>query len=192
MRRMSRTLAVLAVLALFVAASAWAQLSAPGVFPISKTKVNVTLIADTRTHIDDYAKLEVMQYLEKLTNVHVTWKTVPASVEAVSLSLASSEEADGYWTSNGGYGITSDQLEQYGVQEKMFMPLDALIEKNMPNYKKAIAAVPNGVGLTKSTDGKIYSLPQIDYCQHCEHSGQDVDQPDLAGQARPQGPHDPR
>jgi putative aldouronate transport system substrate-binding protein len=170
MKRMKRTLCVLAALTLIAGGSAWAQLSAPGVFPISKNKVNVTLIADTRTHIDDYAKVEVVQYLEKLTNVHVNWKTLPSSVEAVSLSLASGEDADGYWTSNAGIGITSDQLEQYGVQEKMFMPLDALIEKDMPNYKKAIAAVPNGVGLTKSTDGKIYALPQIDYCQHCEHS----------------------
>lgn len=129
----------------------------------------VTLITDQRTHIDDYGKLEVMKVTEEQTGVKINWKTIPNNAEAVALSLASAEKTDGYWMS--WLSITAEQLEQYGVQEKMFLALDDLVAKNMPNFQKAINAVPNGMGLVKSTDGKIYSLPKIDYCQHCEHSG---------------------
>jgi putative aldouronate transport system substrate-binding protein len=144
------------------------KLSNPGAYPIVSPKIELNFTVPTVMYIEDYATNEVTKHMEELTGIHVKFSTIPNDAEAISLSLASGQYPDVYfynWT-----GITNAQLEQYGAGEKVFLELEKLIRDRAPNAVKAIQKVPNGWGLAKSTDGKIYSMPRIDVCQHCEYS----------------------
>jgi putative aldouronate transport system substrate-binding protein len=144
-------------------------LSAPGQYPVVKDKINLTFLAQQEVYIENWATNEFTKHMEQLTNIHIDWKTMPSTEEAISLALASGDFPDAFFL--GWTCITDAQLEQYGVQDKAVLALDDLIAKHMPNLVKALDAIPNGAGLVKSSDGKTYSLPKIDVCQHCQHSG---------------------
>ena len=144
------------------------QLSSPGEYPIVQETIELDFIVPSVLHIEDYATNAVTQHLEEMTNIHINFSTIPNEAEAISLSLASGEYPDVYllaWTL-----ITSAQLEQYGIEEKVFLPLEDIIRERAPNAVKAIEQIPSGWGLSRSTDGNIYTMPRIDVCQHCEHS----------------------
>jgi putative aldouronate transport system substrate-binding protein len=144
------------------------KLANPGAYPIVQEKITLNFTVPSVMYIEDYATNEVTKKMEAMSNIHINFTTIPSDAEAISLSLASGQYPDVYffnWT-----GITNAQLEQYGAGEKLFLELEQLIRARAPNAVKAIEKVQNGWGLARSTDGKIYSMPRIDVCQHCEHS----------------------
>ncbi|MEG1149494.1 MAG: extracellular solute-binding protein, partial [Niameybacter sp.] len=64
---------------------------------------------------------------------------------------------------------TPDEAK-FGVKEGLLLPLEDLIEENMPNYKKAMEEIPAIKGRTTATDGHIYNIANINQCYHCTYS----------------------
>ena len=72
-------------------------------------------------------------HMEELTNVHIDYTTVSQSDFPMQLNLMYSSGEYPDLVIDGGNNV---DLEMYGVDQGVFMPLDDLIENNMPNYKE--------------------------------------------------------
>jgi len=131
-------------------------------------KVELTFLIPTRVFIKDMATNDFTLWMEKQTGVHVTWQSIPqqGAEEKLALIMASQELPDVFFSCP----VTNAMLAKYGVDEKMFMALDDLITKFAPNLQKAAAKSPGGLDVLRQIDGKLYSLPTFDTCQHCEQS----------------------
>jgi putative aldouronate transport system substrate-binding protein len=93
--------------------------------------------------------------MERDTNVFVNWETRYTADfnEQRALMLASGDMPEAIWGSNGWtYEVIEDNKE-------LFLPLDDLIDKYMPNLKAIMAQDPAVKRAITYSDGKIYSLP---------------------------------
>jgi putative aldouronate transport system substrate-binding protein len=103
---------------------------------------------------DTFAQNQWIKNLENRTGVKIKWQVVSSSDwnEQKNIMLAGGELPDivfGNMTFNDSDIINNIEY---------FLPLDDLIERNMPNYKKAMQAIPAFRSVTTFPDGKIYSL----------------------------------
>jgi putative aldouronate transport system substrate-binding protein len=122
-----------------------------------KTTVNF-MTGRYPTTAEDWDEVGCVQLAEDTTNLHVDFGLVPSDSigEKVNLALASGEYKEVFYRAS----ISTGDIAKYADQ-KVFIPLDDLIDKYMPNFKKILEDNPNiRDGLTMP-DGHIYSLPQI-------------------------------
>jgi len=114
-------------------------------------------------HINDWNNLKepdeitAVQMLEELTGINIEWEQVRDADWSTKLSImfASGEIPDIILKGNlGGFS-----MESYGVDQKLIIPLDELIDQYMPNYKERIALeeLDPTSGL-KASDGQTYCL----------------------------------
>ncbi|GHU15486.1 ABC transporter substrate-binding protein [Spirochaetia bacterium] len=103
---------------------------------------------------DSFAQNKWIKDLETRTGVKINWQVVSSSDwgEQKQIMLAGGELPDIVF-GNG----TFDDVDIMNNLE-YFLPLDDLIDKNMPNYKAAMAAIPAFKAITTYPDGKTYSL----------------------------------
>lgn len=127
-------------------------------FPL-KEPVTMSMFAvsatTTGTELPDNA---AFQKMAELTNV--SW-------EVTSCSATDLQEQRGVVLNTGDYqdvlyksGIGSDDIAKYGM-EGILLPLEDLIQENMPNLK-AVLDERDAWNEITSADGHIYSLPFID------------------------------
>ena len=80
------------------------------------------------------------------------------------------QESD--WSSKRNLMLTSGEypdvivrgglnLEMYGVDQEILLPLDDLIDQYMPNYKALLDADPTLADTLRSSDGKMYQIGWI-------------------------------
>ncbi len=119
---------------------------------------------DTNTHT---------LWVEEQTGVDIVWQTIPQAAqggtEKLQLLLTGSDLPDIFMNAP----FTSDMVAKYGVEEQILLPLDDYIGTITPNLDAALAKYADqGLSLEqiRQMDGKIYSLPIFDTCQHCEYS----------------------
>jgi len=127
-------------------------------YPIVDTTVTLRVFAQkTPLHRKAFNELPVPMRYEKLTNVHIDWIEVPtASIEEKkNLMLASNDLPDVFAINMPDYDIVT-----YGAA-KVFIPLEDLIKKYMPNYQKVIALKPDITKFTRAPDGHIYTLARL-------------------------------
>ncbi len=132
--------------------------SDPGVFPIVKDKVTLTFLTYQHAAVVDYATNEFTKWMEEKTGVKIDWQVIPSRdnvPEKVNLVLASGKYPDVFF----GVHMTASQIAQYGVQEKVFLPLETLINSQAPELKKIFQEVPGSRDEITSLDGHIYSMP---------------------------------
>lgn len=103
---------------------------------------------------DSFTQNQWLKNLEAQTGVKINWQVVSSSdwSEQKSIMLAGGELPDivlGNMTINDSDIINNIEY---------FLPLDELIEQYMPNYKKALQAIPALGAVTTFPDGKKYSL----------------------------------
>jgi putative aldouronate transport system substrate-binding protein len=93
--------------------------------------------------------------LERDTNVFVNWETRYTAdfTEQRGLMLASGDLPENIW---GMTGWDKNVIEQ---NHELFLPLDDLIDKYMPNLKAYMAQDPAIKRAITYSDGKIYSFP---------------------------------
>lgn len=91
-----------------------------------------------------------------ITGVHATFNQVKGSdwSTKLNLMLASGEYPD--IIQRG-----SINLEMYGVDQEILLPLDEYIEQYMPNYKAYLDADPAMAQTLRSSDGKMYQIGWI-------------------------------
>lgn len=129
-------------------------------FPLTE-QVKLKVFAVQLPSVVELEQNTVFQDLEQYTNVDFELTLVPqdGASEKLNLMLASGEYPD---VIMGGWLMSSQDLEKYGVQEQIFIPLDDLIEKYGTNIKERWAEHPNWEGEMRSSDGKIYGIPTVD------------------------------
>jgi len=93
---------------------------------------------------------------EKEAGISIDWDTYQNSEwgDKKSLLMAGGDLPDAFW---GSLALGDADLAQ---NSGVFIPLDDLIEENMPNLKTAFDEDPTLRAIVTSPDGHIYSLPK--------------------------------
>jgi ABC-type sugar transport system, periplasmic component len=136
--------------------------------PVSKDKVSFKIFVPQRPEVEDMNKNWFTSWYEDKTNVHIDWLLAPNETTALrqklNLTIAAGDLPDAFLMS----GIDSNLETQYGVDEKLFTPLNDYINaKYMPNLTAYLAKNPGVRGMMTAIDGKIYGLPNVNECYHC-------------------------
>ncbi|HOX31407.1 MAG TPA: extracellular solute-binding protein [Spirochaetales bacterium] len=135
--------------------------------PVSKEKVAFKIFVPQRPEIEDITRNWFTSWYEAKTNVHVDWQLAPNETSALrqklNLVIAAGDLPDAFLMAN----IDANLETRYGVDEGLFLPLNELIDKHMPNLKAYLAKNPGVRGMMTAIDGKIYGLPNVNECYHC-------------------------
>jgi len=138
--------------------------------PISQKKITLKVFVPQRPEIEDMNNNWFTKWYEDKTNVHIDWQLAPNETTALrqklNLVIAADDLPDVFLMSN----IDSNLETRYGVDEKIFVPLNDYIDKYMPNFKAYLAQNPQVRGMITAIDGKIYGLPNVNECYHCGYS----------------------
>ena len=129
----------------------------PSGFPIVKQPIKLSFMA-LSVPTPDWNDVLVFKEYEKMTNMDIEWQmiTPEAMKEKKNLIMTSGDYPDAFHS----VGLSTNDLITYGGQG-IFIPLNDLIDKYAPNFKKLLDQYPEiKRGLTMP-DGKIYSFPRI-------------------------------
>lgn len=126
--------------------------------PIAKEKIELSGYAGKLFASQDWNKLMLWEEYEKMTNIHINWKTVQTDSlkEKRNLELVSGEYSDLFFAT----AIPKADLIKYG-QQGTFLKLNDLIDKYAPNFKKIMEQYPVVEKGITMPDGSIYGLPAI-------------------------------
>lgn len=132
-------------------------------YPIVNEPITLKVMIAVRDNdsLMDFSEMPGLKRLEEQTNVHVEWEVIKGSDWQTKLNLAfASGEYPDVLIGMNGEGNVDD--EEYGVTQKILIPLDELIEQYMPNYVDRRDAEDNDptVSLVAS-DGQIYSVGNL-------------------------------
>ena len=105
---------------------------------------------------ENWNDVMIFNEYEKMTNMKVKWEMVPhASLpEKRNLALASGNLPDAFHSA----GMPVADILKYGEQG-LFVPLNDLIDKHAPNFKKVLEENPDVRQALTFPDGNIYSFP---------------------------------
>jgi putative aldouronate transport system substrate-binding protein len=112
----------------------------------------------------DFDNLWFYKELEKKTGVHVQWDVVKDTDwnTQINLRFAAMDLPDLFRTG-------AVDVEDYGVSQKLLVPLDAYLKDNMPNYYSRLFMNDADKSLY-SSDGKMYSIANLT-AQNVNHQG---------------------
>lgn len=104
---------------------------------------------------DDFTK-GFLEESEKAAGISIDWDTYISADwgDKKSVLMASGELPDAFLGSNA---LTDSEISQ---NQALFIPLEDLIDENMPNLKAAMEKEPKLKAMITSPDGHIYSLPK--------------------------------
>lgn len=128
-------------------------------FPIVNEPITLKVVSQKASLAPNYSEMPLMQSLVEKSNIKVEWNNIPETDFETkrNLLLAGDELPDVFW--NGKF--TDYDLVKYG-KEGLFIPLNDLIEKYMPNLSAEIKKDPTIKAKLTAPDGNIYSLPGIE------------------------------
>jgi putative aldouronate transport system substrate-binding protein len=135
-------------------------LSAPGVLPITREKSTLEIFMVLEPNDDPATNLVLVDF-EKATNVHlnVVQATYSDADEKLNLLLNSGQYPE---VIAKIYGVSASDLVKYGIGEKMFIPLNDLIDQHAPHIKERLERYPWVKESMSSPDGKLYGIPRVD------------------------------
>lgn len=126
-------------------------------FPIVKDPIKLTFFAGKAASAPpNWNELPVWKEYEKMTNITVDFQLTPAEslTEKRNLVLSGGDYPDAFHTAR----LSSIDVANYGAQG-IFIPLNDLIDKYAPNFKKLLEKYPEVKRGLTMPDGKIYSMP---------------------------------
>jgi putative aldouronate transport system substrate-binding protein len=128
-------------------------------FPL-KEQVKLSVFMMQNSDVCDINENVVFKELEKATNIDFDLTLVPGqdANEKLNLLLASGEYPEVIM----GPSLSRQDLEKYGVQEKILTPINDLIDQYCPNIKQRLEEHPEWKEQMKSSDGNIYGIPSVD------------------------------
>ncbi len=127
-------------------------------YPIVDKPITLRIFAQKAPlHRKPFNELPVVMKTEKLTNVHIEWIEVPTAAmeEKKNLMLASNDLPDAFAINLQDFDIVT-----YGGA-KVFVPVQDMIKKFMPNYQKVMAQKPDIPKFTTAPDGNIYTFARL-------------------------------
>lgn len=124
-------------------------------------KVTLTMMTQSSplAPADPNEKL-IFKRLEEKTGVHIEWKTLVSGdtfVEKRNLAIATGELPDAIFRPD----FTDNDILQL-AKDGTIIPLEDLVDKYMPNFKKVLEKAPQYKAMITAPDGHIYSLPWIE------------------------------
>lgn len=144
------------------------KLTEKGTYPIVEgdKPLEMTMFTLSMPNVEDLATNDFTKFMEEKTNIK--WNFVTGGRDDWQDKLTLLLQADDY--PDMIFGISPD-LAKYGVDEQIIVPIDEYInEETMPNYMKMIKDNGFDLDLTRETDGKIYSLAEVNACYHCSYA----------------------
>lgn len=135
-----------------------------GTYPIVEPgSLELSMFTMSMPNVEDFATNDFTKYMEELTGIKMSFYTGGRDdwEEKLNMILQSDDYPDII------FGV-SPNIAKYGVKEGIFIPLDDyLTEENVPNYLKLMNDNGYDLGVTRETDGKIYSMASVNDCYHC-------------------------
>lgn len=128
-------------------------------FPL-KEPVKLTVLIPQGSDVVEIPENVVFQELQKATNIDFDLQLVPSvdMDEKLNLLLTGGDYPEVIM----GAGFSAQDLEKYGVNEGILIPLNDLIEQYAPNIMERWADHPNWKEEMKSSNGNIYGIPSVD------------------------------
>lgn len=150
--------AALCALLLFGVTPLFAYFNETG-FPIVEEPITLEMMARRSPIQPTWEDMGYFQEMEKLTNIKFKFRTATGDdyTQAKQLAFASMDLPDFFF----GGELTPSEEADYGAQG-LLIPLEDLIEKYAPNFKKLIEEEPEIKASITAPDGHIYALPGID------------------------------
>ena len=159
MRKFTKAAAMLCAAAMVIpSASVFAaedggasELTEVGTYPISEEPLEFTMFRTNMPNVEDFQTNDFTKYMEDLTNIKFTFEAVARDDRAEKLNME----------------FNAPDAAKWGVEEGILIPLDDLIEANMPNYMEKMGQYLDQM---RETDGHIYQLAGLNECYHCQYA----------------------
>ena len=122
-------------------------------------KITINMFVPKSPIQPDWNKMVLFKELEKRTNIHMNFEQVLLSSYAEKRSLKWEDKknpTDAFFLANN-----MDEIVLYASRGAL-TPLNDLIDKYAPNYKKWMAKYPQIKKVTTLSDGKMYSFASVD------------------------------
>ncbi|MFK7695237.1 ABC transporter substrate-binding protein [Paenibacillus sp. HJGM_3] len=127
-------------------------------YPIVNDKITLKMMGSKAPIHGPWNEMELFKEMEAMTNIAFDFNTPPSTnyAEAKGLAFASHQLPDVFFNA----GLTPDDEVTFGQQGQL-IPLEGLIDKYAPNFKKLLEANPSIKKSIITVDGHIYSLPLV-------------------------------
>ncbi|MCJ7841533.1 extracellular solute-binding protein [Lederbergia sp. NSJ-179] len=128
-------------------------------YPIVKEPITLTMMGQSSPVQPDWKDMGFFKEMEKMTNIQFNFKTSPSDdyKQKKQLAFNSLELPDVLY----GAELTSEEELNFGSQG-LLIPLEDLIDKYAPNFKKVMEEHPDIKPSITAPDGHIYALPGLD------------------------------
>ena len=131
-----------------------------GEFPIVEEKLSMTMMGPG-VGMAEWIDMPVFKTMAEKSNIDFTFTTPPMADFATKLNLAfASGDLPDVLFGTDANSLTPAMEMDYGGQG-ILVPIEELIEENMPNFSKIIKEDPNIAKSITTPDGHIYSLPMV-------------------------------
>lgn len=125
---------------------------------------SITMFGSNPTIVKDLNTNTTTRLVAKRFKLKIKWDLTTDVSTKQPLLFSSGSYPDVIWSG----GFTNQQLQQYGEQQHILVPLNDLLKKYAPNAWKAINTLPGYKEQIETPGGKVYGLPLYNYCFHCE------------------------
>ena len=135
------------------------ELQVSDTFPLEEP-VSMTILMPQQSDVVDLEENVVFRLLKEYTNIDINLVTVPSQdgKEKLNLLINSNDYPDVIM----GISLSSQDLEKYGVEEEILIPLNDLIDEYAPRISEQLKEHPNWRVDMTSSDGNIYGIPAVD------------------------------
>lgn len=118
--------------------------------------------------VEDYDNNEYIKWLEAETGIEIQWDQITAATlkDKLPVMMMSGTLPDVFMNCD----LTAAQQTQYGVNEKLLIPLNGLIDSMGKEVKRLFEEQQGVEDLIKMGDGQIYSLPTYSDIIHVNYS----------------------
>ncbi len=140
------------------------ELTEAGTYPIVKDgTMDMKMFTMSMPNVENFDTNDFTKFMEEKTGIHMEFVTGGRDDWESKLNMLF--QSDDYPEIIFGVG---PNLAKYGVKEGIIVPLDDyLTEEYLPNYLKVMGDYD--LNVTRETDGKVYSLANINDCYHCSY-----------------------
>ncbi len=167
MKKLSRLILLLLLVALPLTAAGQDMVSGPGEFPIVEEPITLDILMLGHAIVEDFPTNVFTNWYSERTGINLNFDIAPPNEgqEVLNLTIASGDLPD----IMVGFTVDPSTLALFGPQG-LFLPLNDLIEEHGHFINDVFAGSPQVRPLITSPDGTIYGLPQVNECYHCFHA----------------------
>ena len=130
-------------------------------FPIVNETITLKGLVAQNINVGDWNEHPALAYMEELTNIHIDWESVPDAgfKEKMNLAFASNQLPDLMMRCR----LSSTDEMKYASNGQIIALSD--YKEYAPNFYALLEEYPTFEKSTALPDGRIYSLPQINFTE---------------------------